>query len=264
MMTIRPFFWLMIIYVLLAFGSQVNAAERIFFDGFENGLDHWNMDDPGIHWQSREFVHSGLYAHKVQNSGSLGENAFLDIESPVSRKIYLSFWWLLANASDTSGKLGIFTVPGTGARMEIWWRTGSHGLAVQHSDAASASPECGAGTSRVHDTHTVIFDSRWHHFEIFIEYNTPGVDNGRLRVWIDRPTSASFADPAYLKVDHDDVLYINEDRCERYYSSLSLPENLDAGMKPGALYYDDVEIWDDLPPQPPVAPRAPTNLRIVQ
>lgn len=246
------------------FVANLYAAERIFSDGFEDDLDQWALVDPSIHYQSSEFAHSSAHSHGVLDIGSLGEIASVNFVAPSSKRIYLSFWWLLEDAPDTGGKLGGFTVPGTGAQMEIWWTNDSHTIAVHHYDTTSTRPECSVGTSRVHYTNTVVFDNNWHHFELFIEYNTPGIDDGRLRIWIDRPAKAAFTDARYLKVNHDDVVFVNEGVCEVYYSNLRLPTNLDARMQPGSLYYDDVEIWDDLPAIPLPRPAAPTGLRIVQ
>lgn len=248
-----------------AFTSNLYAAEKIFSDGFENGLDQWDVMDPSAHQQSSAYAHGGYYSHKVDGVGAQGEVASIEFESPADNRIYLSFWWLLAGAPDTGGRLGSFTVPGTGARMEIWWTRGSHAIAVRHYDTSASLPQCANGTSRVHATNTTVFDNQWHHFEMFIEYNTPGIDDGRLRVWIDRPAGASYADGRYLKVDHDDVRFINEGICEVYYASLSLPPQLDDGMQPGSLFYDDVALWDDLPPgERSAAPAAPTGLRVVR
>lgn len=74
-----------------------------------------------------------------------------------------------------------------------------------------------------------------------------------------------YLDGRYLKVDHDDVRFINEGICEVYYASLNLPPQLDEGMPPGSLFYDDVALWDDLPPaEGSASPAAPTGLRVVR
>src|SRR3989339_26535 len=228
------------------------SAERleaavIFQDGFESGLSNWDLAGTSNHWQSTDFAHSSTYSHKIQDSG-LSEIASVDFTTPSNHSIYLSFWWLMNGAPDTGGKLGRFVVPGTGAQMEIWWSNSSHSLAVHHYDNSSERPECGEGTNRVHYTGTDVWDNRWHRFEVFVEYNTPGVNNGRLRVWVDRPDSAAFTNSAYLKVNDSDVRFINTGVCAAYYSNLRLPTNLDSRMQPGSIYYDDVAIRDDMPP----------------
>lgn len=256
-----------ILSLILSFGvfglANNSLGATILSDGFESGLGNWSLSDPAIHWQSEDFSHTGSYSHKVQDIGSLGEIATYNFTSPSNKKIYLSFWWLLNGATDTGGKLGRFVAGGTNAQFEIWWTNESHSLAIHHYDTTSESPECGVGTSRVHYANTDIFDNNWHHFETFIEYNTPGMDDGNLKIWVDRPMGTSFSDANYLKVDDSDVRFVNAGVCEVYYSILRLPTNLDARMQPGSIYYDDVEIGDILPSLDSVAPDAPTGLGVI-
>ena len=234
-------------------------AVTLFSDGFESGLGSWALVDPALHWQSSEAAHSGTYSHKIQDIGTLGEIASRDFTPPESGQVYLSFWWMLTGASDTSGKLGRFVGQSFPAQMEIWWSNDSHYIAIHHYNTDSLLPECGVDTNRVHYTGTSIFDENWHHFEIFIDYNTPGLDDGILKVWLDRPAGASFDEAAYLKVNDTDVRYMNSGACETYYTNLRLPTNIDSRMQPGSIYYDDVELLDSLPEEEndtesPVAP----------
>ncbi|MEF3691439.1 MAG: hypothetical protein V3574_00085 [Candidatus Moraniibacteriota bacterium] len=253
----------LILFLVLGFLVKNSSAEVLLSDGFESGLGNWSLSDPAIHWQSGDFAHTGNYSHKVQDIGSLGEIATYNFTSPSNKKIYLSFWWLLDGATDTGGKLGRFVAGGTNAQFEIWWTNESHSIVVHHYDTTEEFPECNVGVSRVHYANVDIFDNNWHHFETFIEYNTPGVNDGVLRVWVDRPESASFGDSAYLKVNDNDVRFINTGVCELYYSVLRLPTNLDARMQPGYLYYDDVELADELPSLDVTPPSAPVGLNII-
>lgn len=227
-------------------GGAGGSCPVIFSDSFEQGLGSWFLAGAN-HEQSADFAHTGQYAHKVWDEGTLDEIAHVDFEPPDTDTLYVGFFWLVDGGYGNSpGKLGRLVSADLRSQMEMWCSTDSWspGIHWYGGEPCAVDPDglCCRWPQASQETPGI-----WHRNEVFIEYETPGQADGRFRQWIDRPVDVPIAEAdAYLTADEDNTRFMGDATCGRY-ENLRLPTNIDGQFQGGFIYYDDVEIRGCLP-----------------
>ena len=257
-----------ILFIVL--GGANALAGRLFVDDFESGtFDKWAVTTSGI-TNSDEYARSGSRSSKVDygvgalqgHIANLGETAPTD-EFYVCYHVrigdnynapYLGFKWLRTKHGQIDGIQTEFYL-----NSESWF---SSGHSYQTGQGGLDSP--GTGYSWYPD----FCDGDWHKIEVFGKYNIDGAANGICRVWFDGIQYANFTDYTWRAGEWSSDIF------RLFY----IPSNAGDGTHSAAagdiIYIDDVEIWDGMPVEgddeettpdsDAEAPRAPSNLRVVQ
>ncbi len=224
-------------------------ATRFFYDGYENGLGNWTIH-PDCNFIDYDYSHSGTCCLRTPGGQTSPYGiVWRSFTHPATDKFFLRFYFMLRNTTEGCGKLGRFEGVSGNVKsgMELWYDTTScttgivWGLWVNGVGQELA----GQWDARWPSNSVNVFNV-WHKYELFIEYNTPGSANGRLRLWIDRTKGLAFESANAYRV-------LNIQNCEfrtasypLTYTMLDLPTNLWTTWR-GNHYQDDVEFWDDLP-----------------
>jgi len=223
------------------------AANLVFSDGFESGLGNWSLFIDTVHSLSSEYAHGGTYSHRVSYSGSPNSTARLGFTNPGTNKLFIRFYWLISDVDNAPGKIGRLKAAGGDqtVQMELWYASDSYSTGIYwYSSGCSSLSEQAAAR---YPANNINAQNVWHKYELFIEYNDNNLSNGRLRQWINRPEGTAFPDAdGYKTIDVQNAQFKNTD-CNAFYETFDLPTGFnDVG---GYYYFDDVEIWDDLPTQ---------------
>jgi len=92
----------------------------------------------------------------------------------------------------------------------------------------------------------------WHKYEVFVKYNTPGQSDGIVKVWIDNVLVGQVTNVNYwsstVKVNTFSAVY----HFKTFGSAV--------GAIQGTVQIDDIQLWDDIPPN--AAPSPPSNVRL--
>ena len=246
--------------LLCLYTTPAMAASIIFSEGYENGLSNWHPFSQASSIVNN-FARSG--SSSLRSDRSLGApQTARSFTFPSTRKLYLSFWvYVTPGSADMMGKWARFITQGGGreAQMEFW-ATGQRAQMFWYT-RHDGGQSCGITGGPVGASPGSLNKGQWNRFEVFIEYNDPGISNGRVRQWINRPTNTSIINAdAYKTADQRNVKFADSGQCGAVYETLHLPTGYSSGSP--VIYFDDVELWDDLPEQdqgstPPPADNPP-------
>ena len=242
---------ILIVFLSLIFSSafilpSTFAADLIFSENYENGLNNWVPFSASARISS-ERVHSGQYA--LRSDRSMGTpQCYRNFSFPHdTRKLFLRFWlYVTPNGPDFSGKWARFVTQSSGneAQMEFWGSNQSSQVFwyTRHNYGQS----CGIQGGPVGGGSGTISKGQWNKYELFIEFNDPTASNGRVRQWINRPDNIPLANAdSYKRIDVSGVQLSGSGSCGTVYERLHLPTGYNTGSP--VIYIDDVELWDDMP-----------------
>ena len=210
--------------------SSLQAAELLFSDDFEDGnVSGWSASPANTASQERAF--RGSWGLKYNSGGNTNGNMRRIIAG--EQQVYVRFQWFPTSTFRC----------GAGAHF---WRI-THDFQSRQLDTQCTGSNSlefvgffGADVYPVGPSMRDIKINEWNLIEIFFKLNDVGQANGELKAWV------------------NGVQHINRTNTTWRNSNDPISEvHINSNYNPAAViwYFDDVEIWDDLPnrvtPQPP-------------
>jgi len=245
------FILLILITSMFLASVDCHAAQLYFSDDFEHGDDSfpgwdqvYSLDDGSVTLNT-DNPYAGSYCGQLwyqQHSITFFQKELLELETD---EVYFKFRYLMHGIVDDAlkwARLHQLQWPMDGLGFEFKFDFFGTDQSALHLTTASYD-----GIYENHWAHCDIEFDRWYKLETYVKYNTPGLEDGICRIWVD-----------------DALIYENTSFNLRAsysseYAAVRIPSNTRPGQ-PATAYalIDDVEIWDGMPSggeDPPTVPQ---------
>lgn len=219
---------------LLFMCVSAQAATLMFSDDFEDGnLSGWSASPANS--ASQEQAHSGSWALKYDSRGNTNGNMRHTFSG--RQRIYVRYWWLPTSE---------FTCGSGGHYLRITHQFQDRQLDSQCTGSRSFEFVGFYGTT-VYPAGSIrnININQWNLVELFFELNDVGQSNGRLTAWLNGVEQFDKTNTRWRN---------NSDPISEFH----INSNFNPSQE--IWYFDDVEIWDDLPDR--AAPLPPAQLDV--
>ncbi|SPD75017.1 exported hypothetical protein [uncultured Desulfobacterium sp.] len=242
------FFRCIIAIVCLSIPVSVCAATRLFYENFEDGINHMthvgstngsvgNVNPPHSVISENYDGGSGHCSRiRYGYNGTGLYDQWVDVGESKTGEHYVSYWYRIDSTYDI--------IPSGYCHKNVrFWHSGDDDMndicMEMHLYGTGVMEFCptvsGSNQGNIPVAGNYL-DIKWHHVEIWIKYDSPAsASNGELKCWIDGTLVSQVAGKNLVKEGYPS------------YTRFSIPSNKSQNTDPDYYYVDEVEVWDGMP-----------------